>query len=166
MTVTKIIIIVLVIGVVGFAGLFVSMCYTWGDAPATHTYSREFETLDEKVVFLKKYFSFKSHDPTYLELDFFVSHYGKSGWFVGLGPNDWDIQVIAKIPPDEIPNWRKEYTPVDAKEIPMGLDWVKTLPGTVDRTGPFQWYHDKEYGRYYVGVDEKRSIIICRYWAM
>ncbi|MBT3279421.1 MAG: hypothetical protein HN909_05275 [Phycisphaerales bacterium] len=120
---------------VGF--LVVTAFYSPSGVWPADNYSTEFKSHEAKVAFLETYVPFPKQPRTYIDLDFHVCHMGTKGWLSGLGPTEWNIKVIAKVPPEEIPNWIKKLTPIET--IPEDMEWVKTLPGSVNRIGSFHW---------------------------
>jgi hypothetical protein len=111
----------------------------------------QFRQLSDKVDFLEQYVGFRRR---YLALDFYIDYHNNSGGLVP-GPSDWYIGVVAKIPQTEIAQWTKGLLPIKTPNI----DWVDSLPGSIDRSGISTWYQS-DYRL--LGVDEKNAIIVYR----
>jgi hypothetical protein len=119
--------------------------------PSTVTSSSEFTTLKEKVAFLNQYVAFERN---YKQLDFFISYRNNSGGMVP-GPSDWDIRVVAQVPPAELENWFSGMKKAEKQEI----DWIEGIPTMIDYSGVSDWY----FGRgAFVGIDERHSVVLYR----
>lgn len=130
--------------------ILVASCSDSGP-PTTETTSNDpqFTRLSDKIAFLEKYVNFKR---TYNDLDFAIFYRNNSSWPVA-GPSDWDITLIAKIPIEEIKLWTEGLEPIPSPKI----DWIKNLPGSIDRSGISTWFKSDIR---LVGVDERNGIII------
>ncbi|MBX3418859.1 MAG: hypothetical protein KF851_14735 [Pirellulaceae bacterium] len=109
--------------------------------------------LADKIQFLENYVTFRRQ---YEELDYDIMYQNNGGGMVP-GPSDWDIRLIAVVPIAEI-----EESVLDGVKKLEGSppDWVKNLPGSIDRTGLTEWYNK---GGTTIGVDRERSIVVYRY---
>lgn len=119
--------------------------------PSTDTRSTTIPELADRIDFLQTYVSF---DRQYEQLEFNINFKNNSGGFVP-GPSDWDIQLVAKVPPHEIPLWTEGLKPSSEEE---GL-WLSWLAPEIDVSGVDIWYRTS--GKV-IGVDQKNSIIAYR----
>lgn len=110
-----------------------------------------FVTLSDKVEFVEQYLSFRR---TYEALDFVVFYQNNSSGLV-LGPSDWNIQLVAKIPKAEIPRWTEGLNAVTA----ANTDWLEYLPGEIDYSGISAWYASDNR---LVGVDKVNAVIVYK----
>ncbi|MBT3279417.1 MAG: hypothetical protein HN909_05295 [Phycisphaerales bacterium] len=145
------------VGVFALAG-FVGCTALGGEGPpTTNTSSESFKTLAEKVAFFRKYVGGVL---VIEELDFHIRYDNNTS--IIPAPSDSNFRAIARVPATDIAKWIEGHDPVDAPDAQFeDISWIKTLPGTVTRTGPFKWYNK---GLRYVGVDEANSIIVYWYW--
>lgn len=108
--------------------------------------------LADRIQFLENYVTFRRQ---YEKLDYDIMYQNNGGGMVP-GPSDWDIRLIALVPESEIQAW-----------VPAGIEkidtpspaWLKDLPGTIERDGITEWYHNSGT---VVGVDRERSIVAYR----
>ena len=131
--------------------IYVPGCSGTDRPPSTETASTKFSKLSEKVEFLEQYIKFQR---TYEDLDFVISFQNNSGGLVP-GPRDWDIRIVAQVPPAELAQWTKGLQPTSSPDI----DWLGVLPGRIDYSGVSAWFQS---GSRLVGVDEGNAIIVYR----
>ena len=165
----------------GFADAAPAVCYHWpmrasaivvlvtfllgcgqGGPPSTQTMSAKFATLGEKTSFLHQYVTFRR---TYQTLDFAISFQNNSGGGVP-GPSEWDVRLVATVPPTELPAWiplgATTAATATAAPSPPDLGWLKAVPTNLDLSGVHEWY--AVAGRT-VGIDRARSIVVYRAFA-
>jgi hypothetical protein len=118
--------------------------------PSTNTASSAFATLDEKVAFLERYVSFRRH---YLELEYGVFYQNNAGGLVP-GPSDWDISVIARVPPGELDGWTNGM-----KRVAGQPPELSSLASELDTSGVSEWY--EAMGKV-LGLDRTRAIVVYR----
>ena len=145
------------VGVAGLLLLVVTGCGPSGPT-TTDTSSESLPTLAERVEFLQRYVTFHR---TYRELDFRIEYRDNSRGLVP-GPSDWDIRLVAVVPPEELAAW-----------VPPGVEpvrpttaetsWLADVPGAERSAGITEWYG--ESGRM-VGIDRARSVVAYRLSSM
>ena len=118
----------------------------------TKTTSSGFATVAERANFLHEYVTFRR---TYETLEFDIS-YQNNGSGIVPGPSDWDVRLITTVPASDLQAWVPPG--VTAGPAP-DLDWVKTVPTTLDLSGVMEWYVD---GKRVVGLDRTRRIVVYR----
>jgi hypothetical protein len=122
-----------------------------GPAPVAET-SAARPALADRVRFIENYVTFRRK---YDKLEYGVMYQNNSGGMVA-GPSDWDVRLIAVVPPKDVDGW-----------IPAGVDkdegappqWVRDLPGTIENDGITEWYGKSGTE---VGIDRARSIVAYR----
>jgi hypothetical protein len=119
--------------------------------PSTDTTSAAFGTLDEKVAFLEQYVRFRRG---YRELDFAVRYLNNSGG-IAPAPSEWDVRIVAAVPPAELDAWTSGLSRASAPEA----DWLAEVPTSIDCSGVTEWFSDGDVD---VGVDRERSIVVYR----
>jgi hypothetical protein len=82
--------------------------------------------------------------------------YQNNGGGMAPGPSDWDIRLIAVVPKAQIEEW---ITDGIERSDSLSPNWLKVLPGTIDRTGITEWYHE---GGTTIGLDRERGIVAFR----
>ncbi len=121
------------------------------------TSSASFPTLAERVEFLQRYVTFRRG---YRELDFHIVYRnGGGGRGAVPGPSEWDIRVVAVVPPGELASW-----------VPAGVTavasadraWLAVVPGGERAAGITEWYVGP---RSVVGIDRARSVVAYHRWA-
>lgn len=131
--------------------LLVAGCGKSGPA-STKTNSSGIATTAERVNFLQEYVTFRR---TYESLDFNI-FYQNNGGGMSPGPSDWDVQIVATVPASELQAW---VPPGVKSGPPPALDWLKSVPTTLDLSGINEWYTD---GHRIVGLDRTRRIVVYR----
>lgn len=124
--------------------------------PSTSTTSAAFPTLVERTDFVNQYFTFRR---TYEALDFNIHYRNFSGDMVP-APSYWNIRIIATVPASELDEWIPAG--VNVSTAPDDIDWLKTVPTTLDVTGVSEWYID---GRRTIGIDRLKHIVVYRNYA-
>lgn len=119
--------------------------------PSTDTSSDKLATLADKVAFLQQYVRFNRN---YRQLDFSIRYTNNSGGMVP-GPSDWDIRIVAQVPPAELPNWWSGLKPVASPDT----EWVTSLRTAIDHSGVSRWFQDEGV---LVGVDSTNSVVLYR----
>ncbi len=120
------------------------------NGPATtDTSSQSFAALEQRIDFLERYVSFRR---TYIELDFHIWFSNNSGGLVP-GPTEWDIRLIAKVPPNEIDSW---LAPELIPSPDIEKEWLQKIPGSEQALGITEWYSKQGL---IVGVDRERSLV-------
>jgi len=124
----------------------------------TDTTSAAYSTLQERIEFLQRYVSFRRN---YESLDFAIRF--RNGGDGGLpSPSEWDIRLVAVVPESEIAAWIPAGATA-SKEKP-DVDWLKTVPTSLDLSGVDEWYVDARYvdNQQTVAVDRARRIVVYR----
>jgi len=130
-----------------------SGCSKTASGPASVTETSVARTgLADRIRFLENYVTFRRQ---YEKLDYDIMYQNNGGGMVP-APSDWDIRLIAVVPKTEIDDWVPAG--VGKKEDPSP-DWLKELPGTIERDGITEWY--RKSGTV-IGVDRERSIVAYR----
>jgi hypothetical protein len=119
--------------------------------PSTNRSSNEFTTLAEKVAFLNQYVSF---DRNYDRLDFSITYHNNSAGMVP-GPSDWDIRIVAQVPPVELTKWSSGMSRIDNPE----LGWAAGIPTAIDYSSVRNWFQGRGA---LVGIDEAHAVVLYR----
>lgn len=136
---------VLLVGVVGCGG-------SYGPV-ATDMSSASMPSLSGRIEFLQRYVKFRR---TYRTLDFHIVYRDNGG--VVPGPSEWDVRLVAAVPPEELASWVPAgVSPVAAPNT----DWLEAVPAGERASGTTEWYVGP--GRV-VGVDRVRSVVAYRSW--
>lgn len=70
------------------------------------------------------------------------------------GPSDWDSQLVAAVPFNEINLWVS-----DNMQLTQPGDWPQRVASEIDVSGIKQWYQG---GGKVVGLDRKNSLVVYR----
>jgi hypothetical protein len=108
--------------------------------------------LADRVRFIENYVTFRRK---YEKLEYDVTYQNNGGGMVP-GPSDWDIRLIAVVPPTDVDGWIP--TDVD-KNDGSPLQWLRDLPGSIEKDGITEWYSKSGTE---VGIDRARSIVAYR----
>jgi hypothetical protein len=108
--------------------------------------------LQDRINFIEQYVTFKRN---YLKLEYEVQYHNNSSGIVP-GPSDWDIKILAVVPPSEIAAWFPSNQSSISKQPPA---WLTAMPGTISRAKVTEWYAT---GGTEVGVDRNTSTIAYR----
>ncbi len=119
--------------------------------PSTNTSSKKFATLADKVAFLQKFVRFKRN---YRQLDFAIQYSNNSGGLVP-GPSEWDVRIVAVVPPGELTAWTSGLTPATSP----ATGWLADVPTPIDHSAVTQWF---QKGGVVVGVDKRNSVVVYR----
>lgn len=109
-------------------------------------------TLQDRINFIEQYVTFKRN---YLKLEYEVQYHNNSGGIVP-GPSDWDIRILAVVPPSEIAAWLPPNQSRISKQPPA---WLTVMPNTIPIAKVTEWYAT---GHTEVGVDRNTSTIAYR----
>jgi len=123
--------------------------------PTTETTSAGFATLAEKVGFLEDYVRFRRN---YEQLDFAIEYHNNSGGMVP-GPSEWDVRIVAVVPPPELDAWTSALSPAASPDTAL----LAGVPTPIDHSGVTQWFRN---GGVLVGVDEGNAVVVYRNLAM
>jgi hypothetical protein len=120
---------------------------------STDVSSDSLPSLERRVEFLERYVTFRRG---YRDLGFHITYKNNNGGLVP-GPSDWDIRLVATVPPDELAAW----VPVGvAKTERADVSWIVGVPNAERAAGITEWY---VVGRKVFGVDRERSVVAYRY---
>lgn len=130
-----------------------------GGPPSTRTSSADFGSLAEKVAFLEQYMRFRR---SYVQLDFDIA-YRSGGDGLLPAPSEWDIRIVARVPPGELSEWHAGLSPT----APPDTAWLRDLQTPIVHRGVSQWYTRPGVGvgtepSLLVGVDPARSVVVYR----
>ena len=109
--------------------------------------------LQDRIAFLEQYVTFRR---SYVELEYAVDYQNNGGGRVP-GPSDWDIQIVAVVPPAEVDDWLPSA--VTKMEQPPP-EWVKNTASGIASDEITEWY--TEGNSITVGVDRQTSTIAYR----
>lgn len=120
----------------------------------TNTSSDSLPSLEQRIEFLERYITFRRG---YVDLSFHVLYQNNSGGMVP-GPSDWDIRIVATVPPAELPQW----VPAGVSATPTAdTQWLTGVPGAERVAGLKEWYSATGL---LVGIDRERSLVAYRRW--
>lgn len=119
------------------------------------TSSDSFPTLEKRVELLEQYVTFRR---SYAELGFLITYHDNSGGMVP-GPSEWDIRLVATVPPAELDVWVPAGVPVSPT---ADRQWLLEVPGAMRADEIDEWYVSP---RKVVGIDRKRAVVAYRIWA-
>ena len=126
-------------------------CNSGSGPPSVSETSSARPNLDSRVKFVEQYVSFQRN---YKNLEYSIYYQNNS---YGMpGPSDWDIQLVAKVPPDEVASW---ISP-DMKAEHSPRKWHLTTAKEIDVTNVVEWY---AVGGRSLGIDRGASIIVYRH---
>jgi hypothetical protein len=136
--------------------LIVSGCETDSSSSGPPTANETSETttaLADRVKFIEQYVRFRRE---YEDLEYSVV-YQNNGTGRGVpGPSDWDIRLVAIVPPEQI----REWVPADAVEATaLEAEWLETTAKKIDVSSINQWYIN---GNTSIGIDRDNSIVAFR----
>jgi hypothetical protein len=122
---------------------------------STDTSSDSLPSLEARVEFLQRYVTFRRG---YNDLSFRVAYQNNGGGMVP-GPSEWDIRLVAAVPPAELAEW----VPAGVAAIPStDTQWLVGVPGAERAAGIAEWYTGPGL---VVGIDRKQSVVAYRRWA-
>lgn len=125
-----------------------------GSGPgSTNMVSSSLPTLESRVEFLERYVTFRR---TYRELEFHIFVVDNSS---GLpAPSDYDLRLIARVPPEELPQWIPAgVQPLESADT----DWLSSVPRLEKAVGITEWYSDP---RRMIGINRKEGVVAYRVW--
>lgn len=141
-------------GAVWLLTLAVAGCSATSGPTNTDMSSTSITSLQQRIEFLQRYVSFRR---SYRELEFHISYHNNGGWLVA-GPSDWDIRVVAIVPPTELVSW----VPAGTKPVPKtDASWLARVPESERAIKITEWYVER--GRI-VGIDRAGSVVAYRCW--
>lgn len=118
---------------------------------STDTSSDRFATLAEKVAFLQQYVTFRYN---YRSLDFRITYHNNSTGLVP-GPSDWNIRIVAKVPPADLATWTSGLTRVSKADT----SWLSDVPTSINYSGVSEWFQS-DYK--IVGIDTKSAVVVYK----
>jgi hypothetical protein len=122
---------------------------------STDTSSDSLSSLDQRVEFLQRYVTFRRG---YNDLGFHIVYHNNGGGTVS-GPSDWDIRLVADVPPAELAQW----VPAGVSATSFAdMKWLANVPGAERAHGVREWYSDQGL---LVGIDRERSVVAYHSWA-
>lgn len=110
-------------------------------------------TLEDRISQLEEYVTFEREYEA-LEYDLF---YADAGGGLVPGPSEWDIQLLAVVPPSELEAWIPANANATQRQPP---EWVDAIPGEIATAGIMEWYVD---GGKSVGIDRENAIVAYRF---
>jgi len=110
--------------------------------------------LADRIKFVETYVKFRR---TYKELEYDISF--MNGGSFPPSPSEWDVRLVAIVPPDEINNWSVAGKLDGTKEVPK---WVADTAQSIDINSITEWYTD---GNRTVGIDRKHNVVAYRSFA-
>jgi len=99
----------------------------------TNTLSSSFSSLENKVKFLQGYLKPKS---SFKALDYRIVYHDNSKGLVP-GPSDWDIGLVAIVPPNEINQW---IVGLNKNPQTPDIKWLSNIPTSIDYSKINQWF--------------------------
>lgn len=121
---------------------------------STDTSSDSLPSLEDRIEFLERYVTFRRG---YTELGFHVAYLNNGKGMVP-APSEWDIRLVATVPPSELPDW----IPADGVSQPTAdMHWLVGVPGAGLADGITEWY---SRAGLVVGIDRKRSVVAYHNW--
>ena len=108
--------------------------------------------LRDRIQFIERYVAFRRD---YKNLEYEVSYQNNEDGMVP-GPSDWDIRLIAAVPPGAVDLWiSANLQRIDGSQP----QWLGDLPGSIEKNGITEWYKN---GGTEIGIDRERSIVAYR----
>ena len=133
--------------------LFVGGCSsTVSGPPSVRETSSARPLLADRIDFVEQYVTV-IHE--YEEVDYDIFYQNNSDGFVP-GPSDWDIQIVAKVPPDTLQEWIPQDVP--QTKSPRNL-WHERIATDIDVSNLNEWYED---GGRSIGIDRENSVVVYR----
>jgi hypothetical protein len=136
----------------GFCVVLMAGCASQG-LPSTDTSSSSLPSLETKVQFLERYVTFRRG---YEALEFHVTY--RNGGSFPPGPSEWDIRLVARVPPAELASWVPERC---APTASADTTWLGAVPGAEEAADITEWYIEP---RRVVGIGRRRSVVAYRCW--
>lgn len=120
--------------------------------PSVNKTSTATAALEDRVNFIEQYVTF---DRQYDDLEYSVFYQNNGGGRIP-GPSDWDIRLVAKVPPEQIQAW----IPADsAKGAAPMTKWYQTTADKIDVSSINEWYAD---GNRSIGIGRTNSVVVYR----
>ncbi len=123
------------------------------DSKTTNTKSSIFKTNQEKIQFLEKYITFKR---SYKKLDFHINYQDNSTGMVP-GPSDWDICLVAVVPPFELEKW---VIGLEKLKITPDKIWLSKIPTKINYSKITEWYQLSSDS--VIGIDRNNNVVVYR----
>ena len=121
---------------------------------STDTSSAALPSLAQRVEFLERYVTFRRG---YTDLGFHIVYHNNGGGMMP-GPSDWDVRLVAAVPPAELNAW----VPPDRTATPVAdTQWLAGIPGAGRAAGIREWYEAPGVA---VGIDREHSVVVYRRW--
>lgn len=108
--------------------------------------------LKDRVEFIEQYVTFER---MYNELEYSVFYQNNGGGGIP-GPSDWDIRIVAKVPPEQIQAWVPANSVVGAAPK---TKWFESTADKIDVSSISKWHTDWQRS---VGLDRQNSIVVYR----
>jgi hypothetical protein len=126
-------------------------CYEPTGPVTTNTSSDSLPSLEERVEFLQRYVPFRR---TYRDLGFQIHYKNNNGGRIPMpAPSDWEIRLVATVPPQEIADW----IPSGVTAVPAAdTKWLEGVSGAEQAIGIKEWY---VLPRSMVGIDRERAVV-------
>jgi hypothetical protein len=120
---------------------------------STDSSSATLPSLEERIQFLERYVTFRR---AYHDLAFHITYRNNSG---GLpGPSEWDIRLVATVPPAELLAWVPAGVPAEQS---AETQWLSSVPGSRHTATIREWYTSPGL---IVGIDRERAVVAYRRW--
>ena len=135
-----------------FALLAVVGCNPGSGPPSVSETSSARSSLKDRIQFVEQYVNFQR---TYKNLEYSI--YYKNNSYGMPGPSDWDIQLAAEVPADEVAKW---ISPDMKAGQPPKSGWHLTTASEIDVASVVEWY---TFGGRSLGIDRGGSIVVYRH---
>lgn len=135
-----------------FISLVVSGCASESGPSSINETSASTALLKDRVEFIEQYVTF---DRMYDELEYSVFYQNNGGGGIP-GPSDWDIRIVAKVPPEQIQAWVPANSVAGAAPA---TKWFESTADKIDVSSISEWHTD---GQRSVGLDRQNSIVVYR----
>jgi len=135
-----------------FALLLAVGCNGKTGPPSVTETSAARPVLADRIRFVETYVKFKRK---YDDLEYDIFYQNNGGGLVP-GPSDWDVRIVAIVPPDEIDNW-KIVGKLDASIATP--KWVAATARSIDTGLITEWYTD---GNRTVGIGRSHNVVAYR----
>jgi len=131
----------------------VAGCVSDSGPPTGSEKSEATAALADRIKFIEQYVTF---DREYVDLEYDVFYQNNGTGFGVPGPSDWDIRLVAIVPPEQIQDW----VPTDGVEATApASDWLQNTAQKIDVSSINQWYLN---GSTLIGIDRDNSVVAFR----
>lgn len=134
------------------AAIVLAGCGGSSGPPSTDTTSSALPSLERRVEFLERYVTFRRG---YRDLGFHIAYHNNGGGMAP-GSSEWDIRLVAVVPPAELAAW---IPPGLAPLPPADVQWLIGVPDQERAAGIAEWYTGPGL---VVGIDRERSVVAYR----